>query len=324
MSRATPALWLWAAVGACAPAINLLSLTGPRFEGRYALEPPPAASPDSSLRVVSFNIRFAREIERAIEVLREDSLRGADILALQEMDEVGTDRIARALGYDYALYPAVIHPTSGRYFGPAVLSRWPIERSWKVLLPHRGWTRGQRRTATAAIVRVRNTRVLAYAVHLETPVQVSEAERRDQALAVLKDAEAFRGPVVIAGDFNSEGIGLLLTREGYVWLTKWVGPTVAWFSWDHVFVRGLSPARPRSAGVVRDVRGASDHHPVWAVAVTADAAAPMRPSPPAAPSEDAGATPPASPRGSGPDPAPGSPSGPGRTPRRRRSGSPRR
>jgi endonuclease/exonuclease/phosphatase family metal-dependent hydrolase len=229
---------------------------------------PPAPAPAAGIRVVTFNIRFAREIARAIEVLRHDSLRGADILALQEMDEAGADRIARTLGYDYAFYPAVIHPTSGRYFGPAVLSRWPIERSWKVLLPHAGWTRGQRRTATAAVLRVRNTRILAYAVHLETPVQLSDAGRRDQVMAVLDDAADFRGPVVIAGDFNSEGVGLLLARRGYLWLTRRVGPTVAWFSWDHVFVRGLAPARPRSAGVVPEVRGASDHHPVWGVALT--------------------------------------------------------
>jgi len=269
-------------LGSCAPAINLLSLTGPRFEGHYAPHRTPAASPDSSFRVVTFNIRFAREIDRAVEVLRDDSLRGADILALQEMDETGAERIARALGYNYAFYPAVVHPTSDRYFGPALLSRWPIERSWKVLLPHAGWTRGQRRTATAAVLRVRNAPVLAYAVHLETPVQISEAERRDQARAVLADAAGWRGPVVIAGDFNSEGIGLLLARRGYVWLTRRVGPTVAWFSWDHVFVRGLSPARPPSAGVVRDVRGASDHHPVWAAALTVGAAASTPPSPRAA------------------------------------------
>jgi endonuclease/exonuclease/phosphatase family metal-dependent hydrolase len=268
LGRAASALGVGLVLGSCAPATNLLSLTGPRFEGHYARPVPPAPAPAAGIRVVTFNIRFAREIARAIEVLRHDSLRGADILALQEMDEAGADRIARTLGYDYAFYPAVIHPTSGRYFGPAVLSRWPIERSWKVLLPHAGWTRGQRRTATAAVLRVRNTRILAYAVHLETPVQLSDAGRRDQVMAVLDDAADFRGPVVIAGDFNSEGVGLLLARRGYLWLTRRVGPTVAWFSWDHVFVRGLAPARPRSAGVVPEVRGASDHHPVWGVALT--------------------------------------------------------
>ena len=268
-------------LASCAPVTNLLSVTGPRFEGRYA-PLPPATLPAAPLRVVTFNIRYAREIERAIEVLQSDSLRGADVLALQEMDEAGADRIARTLGYNYAYYPASIQPATGRYFGPALLSRWPIERSWKVLLPHGGWTRGQRRTATAAVLRVRNIRVLAYSVHLETPVQISDSERRDQARAVLGDAADWRGPVVIAGDFNSEGIGQLVARQGYVWLTRRVGPSVAWFSWDHVFVRGLYPARPSSAGVVRDVAGASDHRPVWAVALTTGAAASTPPSPRAA------------------------------------------
>ena len=254
------------ALGSCAQSTNLLSLAGPGFEGHYAPRPTPAASSDSTLRIATFNIRYALEIDRAIEVLRDDSLRGADILALQEMDTAGVERIARTLGYDYAFYPAVIHPSSRRYFGPALLSRWPIERSWKVLLPHAGWTRGQRRTATAAIVRIRETRVLAYSTHLETPVQLSDRKRADQAQALLDDAAGWRGPVVIAGDFNSERVGLQVAEAGYVWLTRRIGPTVAWFSWDHVFVRGLAPSTPRSAGVVGDNRGASDHHPVWAVA----------------------------------------------------------
>jgi endonuclease/exonuclease/phosphatase family metal-dependent hydrolase len=252
-------------LASCAPITNLLGPAGPRFEGHYAPPAPLVSSPHFPIRVVTFNIKYAREIGRAIKVLQGDSLRGADVLTLQEMDESGVDRIARALGCNYAYYPASIHPVSGNYFGPAVLSRWPIERSWKVLLPHGGWIRGQRRTATAAILRIRDTRLLVYALHLETPVQISESERRDQAMAVITNAADYQGPVVIAGDFNSEGIGAVLRGEGYSWLTKRIGPTVSWFSWDHIFVRGLSPTTPASAGVIHDVRGASDHHPVWAV-----------------------------------------------------------
>jgi len=170
--------------------------------------------------------------------------------------------------------PASIHPASGSYFGPAVLSRWPIERSWKLLLPHGGWSRGQRRTATAAIVQVRGTPLLVYAIHLETPVQISDAERQDQVMAVVEDAARHRGPVVIAGDFNSQSIGTVLKRRGFEWPTERVGPTVSWFSWDHVFTRGLSGARPGSSGVVRDIQKASDHHPVWAV-VTSTTPAPV-------------------------------------------------
>jgi endonuclease/exonuclease/phosphatase family metal-dependent hydrolase len=216
--------------------------------------------------VVSFNIRFAEEIDRATEILERPPLAGADLIALQEMDDRGVDRIARALHLDYVYYPATVHPTTGKLFGPAILSRWPIERSWKVILPHPSRTRGQRRTATAAVLRIRGVPVLAYAVHLETPVQITPGEREDQARTILRDAAGFPGPVVIAGDFNGEGIGLTLRRAGYRWLTEGVGPTVSFFNWDHIFVRGLPPPRDGpAAGVVRRIDGASDHHPVWAL-----------------------------------------------------------
>ncbi|MBA3495782.1 MAG: endonuclease/exonuclease/phosphatase family protein [Gemmatimonadales bacterium] len=251
-------------ISGCARTINLLDLAAPRFAGEYA-----AAAPDSAparpVRMVTFNIKLARRIDRAIEVLRSDSLRGADILALEEMDAAGVDRIARALGLNYVYYPSSIHPTDRRYFGPAILTRWPIERSWKLLLPHEGRFRRQRRTATAAEVRVHGRRVRVYAVHLETPFRISDADREDQVLTIVADAARFDGPVVIAGDFNSYGVGQVLVRHGYRWLTARLDPTISFFSWDHIFVRHLRDARPASAGVVREVRGASDHRPVWAV-----------------------------------------------------------
>src|SRR5512134_1621026 len=134
-----------ALLAGCAPMPNLLNPSSPRFEGAYAPSAPVGFSPAAPLRVVTFNIKFAREIDRAVAVLEGDSLRDADILMLEEMDDQGVDRIARALGLNYAYYPATVHPGNGKYFGPAVLSRWPIERSWKVLLPHEGWGRRQRR-----------------------------------------------------------------------------------------------------------------------------------------------------------------------------------
>ena len=255
----------WLSSG-CAPATNLLSANQPRFLGSYA---PASAHSGASLRVVTFNIRESREIDRAIEVLQTDSVRDADVVALQEMSESGVDRIARALHLNYAYYPAVIHHRTGGYYGPAILSRWPIERSWKVLLPHGSWDRGQRRTATAAIVRANGLRVLVYAVHLETVVKLSPAKRTEQALAVTEDAEGFRGPVVIAGDLNDYGMAAQIHDQGYTWLTEWVGATHTIFSMDHILTRGLVAAEAGSVGVVREVRGASDHHPVWAVLVPA-------------------------------------------------------
>jgi endonuclease/exonuclease/phosphatase family metal-dependent hydrolase len=257
-------LGLIALMGGCAPTTNLLNPGSPSFFGSYAATSADSAAP-RELRIVTFNIKLGRRVDRAIEVLSSDSLRGADVLALQEVDEEGVERIARALKLNYVYYPGSIHPTDHKYFGPALLSRWPIERSWKLILPHAGRIRHQRRTATAAVLRVRGERVQAYAVHLETQLKISEAARKDQVLTILRDAARFDGPVVIAGDFNSQGIGPFLVHHGYNWVTARVGPSIAFFSWDHIFVRHLSPTGSPGAGLVRDVRGASDHRPVWAV-----------------------------------------------------------
>jgi endonuclease/exonuclease/phosphatase family metal-dependent hydrolase len=256
----------------CARTVNLTHPQGPRFEGRYGT--PVAPEPDSArrVRVVTFNIKLSRRIDQAIEVLRTPVLRTADVIALQEMDEVGTDRIARSLGLNFVYFPGIIHPTDHRYFGPAILTRWPIDSAWKLVLPHQGTVRGQRRTATGAIVRIDGVPVRVYAVHLETQTRVTRAQHRDQAAAILADAAAASGPVVVAGDFNSEAIGRFFLRSGYQWPTAGLGRTIALFSWDHIFVRGFATEIPRSAGVVREVNGASDHRPVWASLALRDSA----------------------------------------------------
>jgi endonuclease/exonuclease/phosphatase family metal-dependent hydrolase len=251
-----------ALVTACAPTVNLLNPTSPKFEGSFA--PPLPAGTDSArpLKVVAWNVKLADNIGAAIQVLQDSVLREADIITLEEMDESGADRIAQALRLNYVYYPGSIHPTRHRYFGPALLTRWPIEKSWKLLLPHEGGLRHQRRTATAALVRVRGIRLRIYAVHLETPYRSTRQRLRDQVDAILNDASSMSGPVVIAGDFNSQAIGGYLEHRGFAWLTKRVGRTIRFFSWDHIFVRGV-PISSVTAGKVTDVHGASDHLPVW-------------------------------------------------------------
>jgi hypothetical protein len=144
------------ALASCAPTINLLNPTSPEFRGDYATAAArDGASAGSRVRVVSFNIKLADQIDPAIEVLRSDALRDADIISLQEMDESGVERIAHALRLNYIYYPGSIHPTRQRYFGPAILTRWPIGETRKLILPHEAWGRKQRRNATAATINVR-------------------------------------------------------------------------------------------------------------------------------------------------------------------------
>jgi endonuclease/exonuclease/phosphatase family metal-dependent hydrolase len=255
-------------MAACAPTVNLLHPTTPRFAGDFtAPAPADSAAAPSPLRVVTFNIKLGDRIPLAIEVLRSGELRDADIISLQEIDETGVQKIARGLQMNYIYYPGSIHPTRHRYFGPAVLTRWPIEETRKVILPHEGLVRHQRRNATAATVNVRGACVRVYAVHLETQLRASARERENQVDAILADAATTSCPVVVAGDFNSWGIGRYFERKGYGWPTRQVGNTTAFFSWDHIFVRGLDLPDSAGAGQLEEVLGASDHHPVWATLV---------------------------------------------------------
>ncbi|HYU42000.1 MAG TPA: endonuclease/exonuclease/phosphatase family protein, partial [Vicinamibacteria bacterium] len=164
------------ALAGCATARNYPAPEGPRFSGQFAGTPRPPA-----IRVVSFNIKYGRNVTGAAALLRGDvRLKDADVIALQEMDEVGVECLARTLGLNYVYYPAAVHPADHRNFGNAILSPWPIEDDVKIPLPHPGRFRKMQRIAVAATVRVRgDLPVRVFSVHLETPAGASGAAKRD-------------------------------------------------------------------------------------------------------------------------------------------------
>jgi len=254
---------LAASLGAgCATAHNYLEPDAPRYVGGPN-DARRAPEPDGPLRVVTFNVEYARRITEAIAALRANPLRGADVVALQEMDAPGAAAIAEALGMNYVYYPASVHPKTGRDFGNAVLSPWPIEESHKVLLPGRARVSHNARAAVAAVVRVGGRRIAVYSVHLTSPWGMGGGGRGKQAEAVLADAEKSAIPVVVAGDFNSSGIGKRFRARGFDWPTEKIGHSVGPFSFDHVFLRGFSTWPKTIAGVAKGGPRASDHWPVW-------------------------------------------------------------
>ncbi len=278
MSRKRLAAGLLAAASAaCATATNYLDPKGPLHEFRREGEP--LAAPGSTpLRVVSFNIEHAIEIDRALSVLREvEPLRHPDVLALQEMDAPGTERIARALGMNAVYFPSGVHPKHDRDFGCAVLSPWPLSEPRKLVLPHGARRTGLRRSAVSAVVTRGTERIRAYSVHLPSPLAISGGSRKNELRVLAQDAASSAEPVVIAGDFNSHGKVAELERAGFAWLTRGLGGTtkfkllgipIANLRYDHVVTRGLALAPgPDAVGVVADNRGASDHRPIWAVLV---------------------------------------------------------
>ncbi len=273
--RWAAALVLAASGFGCAPAVNYLDPSGPLYRTpREGVAVAPAAG--RPLRVVSFNIAYAIEIDRAIEVLREtEALRDPDILALQEMDAPGTERIARALGMNAVYFPSGVHPKHQRDFGCAILSPWPLEEPRKIVLPHGARVSGLRRSAVSAVVVHGAQRVRAYSLHLPSPLAISGGSRKAELRALAADATSAEGPVVIAGDFNSHGKVEELAKAGFHWVTRDLGDTarlrvlgigLGGLSYDHVLTKGLRPMPgPAAMGIVPDNRGASDHMPIWAV-----------------------------------------------------------
>ena len=258
--RTYPAAALFVLAG-CAQAANYERASQPR----YAWSAPPAPDPVPGLRVMTFNIRYAKDIDGALAAIHADEhLLGADVIALQEMDAAGVDRIARALGLSYVYYPAAIHPGGGRDFGNAVLARGRILDDGKVFLPHLSRGRQMQRVAVWADVDVDGVLFRMYSLHLSADAEMSRTKRLDQVRAVIRHARGLRDPVVVAGDFNDRGaVGYAFESAGYEWVSRDLPATVSWFTWDHVFARGLRlPALERRG--VADPRGASDHRPVWA------------------------------------------------------------
>lgn len=259
------------AAAACGAATNYLDPAGPVYETQHA-GPAGGRVAEGPLRVVTFNIQYAIRVEEAIAVLRDaPALQRLDVLALQEMDAPGVERIAEALRLNSFYAPGGVHPTPSRDFGCALLSPWPLVEARKLLLPHGARGTGLRRAAVSATLLRAGRRVRVYAVHLPSPFGVSGSQRKDEVDALLADAADSTDPVVIAGDLNSHGLGKRFAEAGYLWLTRDVGATavemgILHLAYDHVFARGLRAHAPGPAtGIVRENKKASDHRPVWAL-----------------------------------------------------------
>jgi endonuclease/exonuclease/phosphatase family metal-dependent hydrolase len=216
---------------------------------------------------VSFNVEFSQHIDRAIALLETNpALRGADLILLQEMNEQATRQIAAALGLGYIYYPAIYHYRTHQLFGNAILSRWPILEDRKIVLPHVSRFVRTQRTATAATIRLGSSRVRVYSTHLGTPGDVGAGARRDQLRAILKDASQY-SRIIIGGDMNDASVGELAREAGYAWPTAHNPPTSRLGRIDHIFLKGVSSPDTLAAGAVLDAGSASDHLPVWAIAV---------------------------------------------------------
>jgi endonuclease/exonuclease/phosphatase family metal-dependent hydrolase len=253
------------ALSGCRTQANYVSPQGPRYAApaRVAQQ----TSRSDTLRVLTFNIEFSLQIDRAVALMMSDSsMRAADIILLQEMNEDGTRRIAEAFGMGYVYYPATFHLKHKRDVGNAILSHFPIIEDTKIILPHVARNGGMHRITTAATLRIGDCDVRVYSAHLGTIINVGPERRRDQVRAILADAQRYER-VILGGDMNDPNVSEVAREAGYAWPTQKGPKTTPIGRFDHILFKGFETPSANSAGTVMDVRGSSDHRAVWAIGI---------------------------------------------------------
>jgi endonuclease/exonuclease/phosphatase family metal-dependent hydrolase len=248
------------------PVVNYAGPLAPEYSGNYADEAPAF---DGTIKVVSYNISFADNVELAVqEFSRFDDLQDTDIILLQEMDETGTQTIAQTLDYNYVYYPAAIHSKHHRNFGNAILSRWPIFRPERIVLPYVNPKDGQERVATRAIVQIGKIEISTYSVHTET-FWMGPRKRNAQVEYLVDNVDDHSPYVIVGGDFNTltpASVSNLEARFVEAGMQRMsptsestLAPPALGLTVDHIYARGMTA---NQAGVVEQAR-ASDHLPVW-------------------------------------------------------------
>jgi endonuclease/exonuclease/phosphatase family metal-dependent hydrolase len=220
--------------------------------------------------VVTWNINFSERIDEAIETLVSvEVLQDADLLLLQEMDAEGVELIAQTLGYDYVYYPASIHRRHEKDFGNAILSKWPIRNSSKIVLPNTFPFINQTRIAVKAEIIIDGLELDVYNTHLETVWMVAR-RGNTQVDFLAEQIDQDGGFVILGSDFNSWSSGGITYMEdvfaqaGLQRISAGAGHTFEHrgmtLTMDHILTSDVSD---HETGVWRQTE-ASDHFPVWA------------------------------------------------------------
>lgn len=220
---------------------------------------------------MTWNIEWALRVPEAISVLERLCTEWPfDLLMLQEMDETGTEQVARALGLDYIYATAGILHRTGRHFGNAILAPWPVSDGQVTALPHPTYVKRQARNVLGATVDVAGRPLRAYCTHAETARIVWKHRRAQFEELTSEIGSASTDEVIVGGDFNTtnaRAIGTLerklhaigldrVSPDGHPTFRRWGID----FTLDHLFARGFDA---RMAAVEHH-DGASDHHPVRA------------------------------------------------------------
>ena len=258
--------------------------------GGAAKAPAIAASP-SSIKIVSYNIRYraGEDLRRLIELFKSDPEIGrASIIGLQEVDRnkkrTGNVNTARVMADELGMYYAWTAPPPPppkenepreEETGVAILSVYPLTDVKRFVLPNEG-PGGRRRAAIGATIKIGARSVRVYSIHAE--IRTSNEKRLQQIGAVLDDLNGEHKHIeraVVLGDFNTlMGKDVDATTELFKkakFSTPFANGISTWKTFiielklDWLWLRGL---RPVIHGIDKKI-SLSDHWPLW-VTVTLD------------------------------------------------------
>lgn len=240
------------------------------------------------LRVATFNVHSGKNTQGIADVFkRNENLREADIIFLQEIEERTSEKISRAkqiadaLGMEYAYAPARTMAGKGTH-GLAILSKYPLEDVETLSLPPYSITfHTQSRVSLIANVRVQGESVRIANTHLDTRLSIFERISQIKPLIEKLKSDSAK-KTIIGGDFNTapfrfrfwrtipvsyqnqkRELHRYLEEEGYASRCETAGYTIRYgflrFELDGLYARHLPVLR---CGVERTVR-VSDHKPLW-------------------------------------------------------------
>ena len=174
-----------ACILSCNKAINYSDPEGPVYQGNFSDN----IRENEKLRVVTFNTKHSENRDKIIKLLGQtEELYGADVILLQEADEESTRKIAKDLKYNFSYIPSAIHPKTGKNFGNAILSKWDIVDTEKIVLPETGRYNGLQRSVLKSLIKFNGSNLQVYNVHFSTVFQLSSKNRYKQFERVFDDA----------------------------------------------------------------------------------------------------------------------------------------
>jgi endonuclease/exonuclease/phosphatase family metal-dependent hydrolase len=230
------------------------------------------------LTVMTYNIHHGEGMDKRLDLARiADVIRKCepDLVALQEVDArtkrtngvMQAAELARLTNMHHAYGPAM--DFDGGKYGNAILSRFPIESSGTVPLPHRPGDRREPRVALWSQCRLPNASIRFVSTHLDHTPEPSDRVQQAKTIAEKLSGDGWTSPAILAADFNCEPDSPPMAELARDWTivsndsgnTPTVPANAPRSKIDHVLVRPRERWRVIEVRVIEEPV-ASDHRPV--------------------------------------------------------------